>query len=143
LQTFTTVPCEPAVCWVGDLRPGKPPEGKLDGGESNEGAQGFGKVLEVLGETPVASEPGEGALDHPTARQKWTVALPNQIYQDAGGGEVIITPKIAGFLQGTTAPYWFGAIMISTKVLAERRTTGYFWLTGPVVFTDRIDGTNR
>jgi hypothetical protein len=26
-------------------------EGKLDGGESNEGAQGFGKVLEVLGET--------------------------------------------------------------------------------------------
>ena len=39
LQTFTTVPCKPAVCWVGDLRPGKPPEGKLDGGESNEGAQ--------------------------------------------------------------------------------------------------------
>ena len=35
---------------------------------SKEGAQGFGKVLEVLGETPVASEPGEGALDHPTAR---------------------------------------------------------------------------
>jgi hypothetical protein len=32
------------------------PEGKLDGGESNEGAQGFGKVLEVLGETPVASK---------------------------------------------------------------------------------------
>jgi len=27
------------------------------------------KVLEVLGETPVSSEPGEGALDHPTARQ--------------------------------------------------------------------------
>src|SRR5258708_27793817 len=32
--------------------PCKPPEG-------NEGAQGVGKVLEVLGETPVASEPGE------------------------------------------------------------------------------------
>jgi hypothetical protein len=43
--------------------------GQLDGGEGNEGGQGFGKVLEVLGETPVSSEPGEGALDHPAARQ--------------------------------------------------------------------------
>jgi hypothetical protein len=34
----------------------------------NEGAQSFCKVLEVLGETPVASEPGKSALDHPTAR---------------------------------------------------------------------------
>jgi len=32
-------------------------------------ARGFGKVLEVLGETPVSSEPREGALDHPAARQ--------------------------------------------------------------------------
>jgi hypothetical protein len=31
-----------------------------------KGGQGFGKVFEVLGETPVSSEPGEGALDHPT-----------------------------------------------------------------------------
>jgi hypothetical protein len=31
--------------------------------------QGFGKVFEVLGETPVASEPGESALDNPAARQ--------------------------------------------------------------------------
>jgi hypothetical protein len=31
--------------------------------------RGFGKVLEILGETPVASEPGEGALDHPAVRQ--------------------------------------------------------------------------
>jgi len=31
--------------------------------------RGFGKVLEVLGETPVASEPGESALDHPATRQ--------------------------------------------------------------------------
>jgi hypothetical protein len=52
-----------------DLRPGEPPEGQLDGGERNEGGQGFGKVLEVLGETPVPTEPGEGALDHPAARQ--------------------------------------------------------------------------
>jgi hypothetical protein len=47
-----------------DLRPGEPPEGLLDGGEGNKGGQGFGKVLEVLGKTPVSAEPGEGALDH-------------------------------------------------------------------------------
>src|SRR5205085_6404308 len=34
-----------------------------------EGGQGLGKLLEVLGETPVASEPGKGALEHPAARQ--------------------------------------------------------------------------
>jgi hypothetical protein len=41
---------------VHDLRPGKPPEGQLDGGEGNEDGQGFGKVLEVLGETPVDTD---------------------------------------------------------------------------------------
>jgi hypothetical protein len=69
LQTFTVVRRKPSVCWVGDLHPRKPPEGKLDGGKGNEGAQGFSKVLEVLGETPVASEPGKSALDNPAARQ--------------------------------------------------------------------------
>jgi hypothetical protein len=39
------VPCKPAVCWVDDLRRGKPPEGTLDGGESNEGAQGADLLL--------------------------------------------------------------------------------------------------
>ena len=34
-----------------------------------KGGRGLGKVLEILGETLVASEPGKGALDHPTARQ--------------------------------------------------------------------------
>src|SRR5262245_43115424 len=43
-----------------DSRPGKSPEGKLDGGGRDEGGQAFGEVLEVLGETPVSSEPGEG-----------------------------------------------------------------------------------
>ena len=46
-----------------DLRSDEPHEGQLDRGEGNEGGQGFGKVLEVLGETPVSAEPGEGALD--------------------------------------------------------------------------------
>jgi hypothetical protein len=69
LQTFTVVRCKPPVRRVGDLRPGKPPESKLNGGEGNEGAQGFGKILEVFGKTTVASEPGESALDHPAARQ--------------------------------------------------------------------------
>src|SRR6516162_4053699 len=49
-----------------DLLPGKPPEGKLDRGEGDEG---FREVLKVLGETPVASEPGGGAFHHPAARQ--------------------------------------------------------------------------
>jgi hypothetical protein len=47
------------IYWVNDLRPGKPPESELDGGDGSEGAQSFGKVLEILAETPVASEPGE------------------------------------------------------------------------------------
>jgi hypothetical protein len=64
LPTFAIARCRPAVCGVHDLYPDKPPEGELDGGEGNEGGQGFGKVLEVLGETPVSAEPGEGALDH-------------------------------------------------------------------------------
>ena len=41
------------------LRPGKPPERKLDGGEGHERGQGFGKVFEILGKTPASSEPGE------------------------------------------------------------------------------------
>jgi hypothetical protein len=53
--------------YFADLRPDDAPEGKLDGGENDKGGQGFGEVLGVLGKTPVASEPGEGALDHPAA----------------------------------------------------------------------------
>src|SRR6516162_9790147 len=67
LPTFVIERCRSAVCGVHDLRPGKPPEGELDGSEGHEGGQSFRKVLEVLGETPVASEPGERALDHPAA----------------------------------------------------------------------------
>jgi len=43
----------------------------LDGGERDEGGQGFGNVLKVLGEPPVLSEPGERALGQPA-----TVGLP-------------------------------------------------------------------
>ena len=32
-----------------NLRPGEPPEGQLDGGEGNEGGQGFGKVCDGPG----------------------------------------------------------------------------------------------
>ena len=52
-----------------DLPPGKPPESEPDGGEGSEGEQRFGKVPEILAETPVASEPEEGALDRLAAGQ--------------------------------------------------------------------------
>ena len=55
--------------WSSRLTAGKPREGELDGSEGHEGGQSFRKILEILGETPVAREPGEGALDHPAARQ--------------------------------------------------------------------------
>ena len=58
--------CGPPSSRRYNLRPGKP-DGQRDRGEGNEAGQGFGKVLEVLGKTPVSSEPGEGALDHPAA----------------------------------------------------------------------------
>jgi len=48
--------------------PGNPPQRKLDRGEGNVAGQGFGKVFEILGETLVSSEAGEGALDDPAAR---------------------------------------------------------------------------
>jgi hypothetical protein len=32
-----------------------------------EAAGGFGKLLEVLSQTLISSEPGGGALDHPAA----------------------------------------------------------------------------
>jgi hypothetical protein len=51
---------------IHELRLGQPPEGQLDGGERN---QGFSEVLEVLGEAPVSSATGEGALDHPETWQ--------------------------------------------------------------------------
>jgi hypothetical protein len=54
---------------VNDLRLGNPPETELDGGEDSEGAQSFGKVLEILAETPVTPEPGEGAFDHVAPRR--------------------------------------------------------------------------
>jgi hypothetical protein len=50
-----------------DLLPGKPPAGKLHPGKGDEGGQGLREVLTVLGETPVAFEPAERALDHPAA----------------------------------------------------------------------------
>src|SRR4051794_816029 len=51
------------------LRSGEPSDSELDRGQDNEGGQGLGEVLEVLGETPVSSEPGKGTLNHPPARQ--------------------------------------------------------------------------
>jgi hypothetical protein len=50
LPTFVIVHRQPAGWLSSRVRPASPPEGQLDGGEGNEGGQGFGEVLEVLGE---------------------------------------------------------------------------------------------
>lgn len=55
--------------WLKSLPTRESPEGELDGGQGDEGEQGVGEVLVVLGETPVAAKPGEGALDDPATRQ--------------------------------------------------------------------------
>ena len=41
--------------------------GKLDGGEGDEGGEGFGKILKVLGETPVATISPRVSLGGPPA----------------------------------------------------------------------------
>jgi len=41
----------------------------LDGGDGNECVKRIGEVFPIFGEAAVPSEPGEGALDHPSARQ--------------------------------------------------------------------------
>ena len=46
-----------------------PPEAGLDRGESDEGVQGFRKVLEILGKTPVAPEPGAAYSTLPPPRE--------------------------------------------------------------------------
>jgi hypothetical protein len=33
-----------------------------------EGKKGFGEVLPILGEPPIAAEPGEASFDNPTPR---------------------------------------------------------------------------
>ena len=70
----------------------------------NEGGQGFGEVLEILGETPVSSEPGEGALDYPTARQHDEALFAAY----AGGGRVGVVVLIALFV--TLIPTTIGAL---------------------------------
>ena len=61
------------------LRPGKPPDGELDRSEGDGGGEGFGEVLEILGKPPVASEPGEGALDFPAARARTTAPFTSSL----------------------------------------------------------------
>jgi hypothetical protein len=58
-------------------RPGEPPKAQLDGGEGNEGGQGFGEVLEILGVTPVSVvyfvivAPYKTCPASPLARMSW------------------------------------------------------------------------
>ena len=51
------------------LGPGEAPDGELDAGECDEGREGVGKVLVVLGQPAVSAEPREGPFDDPATRQ--------------------------------------------------------------------------
>lgn len=66
IETKLSVALMTAIGSSFSLLPSKPPEGQLDRGTGNEGGQGFGKVLEIPGETPAASEPEKGAF-HPSS----------------------------------------------------------------------------
>src|ERR1700686_5031504 len=48
---------------------GKAPDAELYGGEGYEGKEGVGEIFIVLVQASVAAEPGEGALDDPSAGQ--------------------------------------------------------------------------
>jgi hypothetical protein len=43
---------------------------ELDTGDQKPGEGAFDRGLEVLGETAVSVEPGDGALDHPAALER-------------------------------------------------------------------------
>ena len=51
------------------LGPGEPPDSELDAGECDEGCEGVGEVLVILGQAPVSPEPGKGSFDDPATRQ--------------------------------------------------------------------------
>src|SRR5215831_1030150 len=60
LPTLVLAHCQPWFVGFMTYALGKPPEGELHKGKGHEGGRGYGNVLEVLGQMPVWSEPGEG-----------------------------------------------------------------------------------
>ncbi len=48
---------------------GEAPDAELYGGEGYEGKESGGEIFIILVQAPVAIEPGEGALDDPSAGQ--------------------------------------------------------------------------
>lgn len=55
------------------LCPGKPPESELDRSEGDEGGQGFGEVLEILGKSPV--RPNQEEV-RPTTQRRGSTTKP-------------------------------------------------------------------
>ena len=63
-----------------NVLPREAPDCDLDASERDEGEEGFGEVLEILGEAAVAAEPGEGSFDQrlynvARSRSFWSVML--------------------------------------------------------------------
>jgi hypothetical protein len=74
---------------------GKAPDAELYGGEDCEGKEGVGEIFIVLIQAPVAAEPGEDALDDPSAGQDdealHVVASPDDLDAQAGvGGDGVV-----------------------------------------------------
>ena len=51
------------------------PQHEEDEGDEVQAGQGFGQALVVPGQPSAARRPGEGAFDHPSARQEHEAAL--------------------------------------------------------------------
>ena len=59
-------------------------EHEADGGELEEGERGSVEVLPVLGQSPAAVKPGDGALDDPALRERDEAFDPIRAFADFG-----------------------------------------------------------
>ena len=57
---------------------------ETDGGELEEGERGSVEVLPVLGQSPAAVKPGDGALDDPALRERDEAFDPIRAFDDFG-----------------------------------------------------------
>src|SRR5262249_8578130 len=99
-----------------------PPGGKLDRGEGHEGGQGYGKVLEVLGRTPVSSEsrrrcarPPSGAAGRQSPSCRRSPINPTAP-PSTSLFAITVSPVTANHANGaTTHTFWSGSKKSATR----------------------------